>query len=202
PDVFEVDFGDQDTDHLSGERLDADSNTHVRLGLPHEIHRTEEWAASTSLHKGLVRGTIPQLLRPGHLHSRLLEQFAAVGIQHRSRGDRGSDFQQLAELEPIGRRQPGSHNVWCLRGRPQRLLDILYELLDLEGGSLRHLPLQRANALDALTVAEEQLNRTAGEESTTHQDEGDDECPTQQPAATPVARRGTTGFDATLIFQH
>ena len=58
PDVFEVDFGDQDTDHLSGERLDGDGNTHVGLGLPHEIHRTEERGTSTSLRESLVRGTV------------------------------------------------------------------------------------------------------------------------------------------------
>ncbi len=75
----------------------------------------------------------------------------------------GSDFQQLDELEPVGLRQSGSHNVRRLRGRPQRLLDVLHELLDLEGGSLRHLPLQRPDALDALAVAEKEFDRTAGE---------------------------------------
>src|SRR5713101_6536874 len=192
PDVLEVDLSDQDTYHLSSERLDGYGNMHVRLGLSHEIYRTEERGASKRLHEGFIRGAIPQILRPGHLHSRLLNQFAAVGIQHRSRGDRGGDFQQLAELEPVGLRQSRGHDVWRLRGRPQRLLDVLHELLDLEGGPLCHLPLQYPDALDALTVAEEELDRTAGEESATHQDEGDEERPPQQSATTLASWRGAT----------
>src|SRR5262249_60602076 len=38
PDVLEIHLSDQNTDHLSGERLDGDSNAHVWLRLPHEIH--------------------------------------------------------------------------------------------------------------------------------------------------------------------
>jgi hypothetical protein len=47
------------------------------------------------------------------------------------------------------------------------VLDVLDKLLNLEGGSLRHLPLQRPNCLDTLAVAEDELNHAAGEQPTT-----------------------------------
>jgi len=60
--------------------------------------------------------------------------------------------------------------------------------LDFEGGPLRHFPLQRPNALDTLAVAKKEFDCAASEEPATHQDEGNDERPLQQSAATQLAK--------------
>src|SRR5713101_9885248 len=60
------------------------------------------------------------------------------------------------------------------------MLDVLDELLNLEGCSLRHLPLQRPNGLDPLPVAEDELDHTTGEQPTTDQNEGNEERPPHQ----------------------
>src|SRR5215813_141232 len=84
------------------------------------------------------------------------------------------------------------------------MLDVLDELLNLEGGPLRHLPLQRPNRLDTLAVAEDELDPTTGEQSATDQHEGDEECAPHQAAtvsgtrhslARLALRRGYRGGD-------
>src|SRR5262245_39094965 len=70
------------------------------------------------------------------------------------------------------------------------MLDVLDELLDLEGGPLRHLSLQRPNRLDTLAVAKDELDPTTGEQSATDQHESDEERAPHQAATVSDARGG------------
>ncbi len=45
--------------------------------------------------------------------------------------------------------------------------------MNLECSSFGHLPLQHPDTFDALLVPQEELDRSAGEESGSHEDEGD-----------------------------
>src|SRR5690606_17119928 len=75
-----------------------------------------------------------------------------------------------------------------LRGGPQGFLDVLHELLDLEGGALRHLMLQGSDGLDALPVAEAQFDGAAGQQSAADQYQRNNERPAQQPATSAACR--------------
>jgi hypothetical protein len=181
-DVDQAHLGQQDPHDLTREVLDGNGHSHVGLGVPDEVGRTEVGLPAPRRLEGLRRREVALSLGDHRPEARGAGPALAAGVHGDRLGDGGRDEQEALELELIARREPSSRDLAAPRRGGQRAVDLLDELIEPERRVGRGGALDGRDVVLDLVVAEVDLPQAARDQAARQEDERDQEVVPEEAA--------------------